>query len=76
MDGMYQEAKYLSLGWPAGQYLLSKISKSGQGQHSVYSVGMYLGEGGGGGRGCRLGELSSGSTPQDEKHTRRRGGGE
>ncbi len=29
---------YLPLGQPAGKYLLSKISKSGQGQHSVYSV--------------------------------------
>jgi hypothetical protein len=30
---------YLPLGKPAGKYLLSKISKSGQGQHSRYSVG-------------------------------------
>jgi hypothetical protein len=30
---------YLPLGKQAGKYLLSKISKSGQGQHSVYSVG-------------------------------------
>jgi hypothetical protein len=29
---------YLSADYSAGKYLLSKISKSGQGQHSVYSV--------------------------------------
>ncbi len=33
---------YLLLGNPAGKYLLSKISKSGQGQHSVYSVGVTV----------------------------------
>jgi hypothetical protein len=29
---------YLPVGLPAGKYLLSKISKSGEGHHSVYSV--------------------------------------
>ncbi len=29
---------YSSLGYPAGKYLLSKISKGGQGQHYVYLV--------------------------------------
>ncbi len=33
---------YLPLGQPAGKYLLSKISKSGQGQQSVYSVFILL----------------------------------
>jgi hypothetical protein len=28
---------HLALGYPAGKYFLTKMSKSGQGQHSVYS---------------------------------------
>jgi hypothetical protein len=33
---------YLPLGYPAGKYLLSKISKIGLGYHSVYSVVVHV----------------------------------
>jgi hypothetical protein len=38
----YTGVFYLLIGYPAGKYFLSKISKSGQGQHSVYSVDVTL----------------------------------